>query len=106
MDKETFFSPAQMTRLKTLGAVPHFYTAVNLSYKNNTSAKMDTEVADIYEKASGQSVSRNFACGHCSYELYLKAGNLYYRTLEAKGEPVDKKGKGKKGDAETQEDKR
>lgn len=90
MAEAKFFTAAQMKRLETIGAVPHFYTAVNLQYKNNTSAKLDTEVADIYERASGDVVSRNWACGHCSFELYRKAGNLYYAS---KGKEEEKPGK-------------
>lgn len=101
MAETKFFSAAQMKRLETIGAVPHFYTAVNLQYKNNTSAKLDTEVADIYERASGDVVSRNWACGHCSFELYRKAGNLYYAS---KGKEEEKP-KGDAGVSETKKNK-
>ena len=93
------FTSAQIKRLELIGAVDHFYTVVNFQYKNNSSAKLDTEVADIYEKATGESVSRNWACGHCSYELYLKAGKLYYASKKEAAE----KGKKNGGDKAAQE---
>lgn len=111
---EKIFDGGQIKRLGLIGAVPHFYTAVNLQYKNNTSAKLNNEVADIYEKATGEIVSRNWACGHCAFELYRKAGVLYYKSLKkqeeendrktedngsgrSEGEGQGKEGKGKKG---------
>lgn len=85
------FTTAQIKRLELIGAVPNFYTAVNLQYKNNTTAKLDSEVADIYEKATGEHVSRNWACGHCSFELYLKAGKLYYASKDEAGKKKKQK---------------
>lgn len=90
------FTSAQIKRLELIGAVDHFYTVANFQYKNNSSAKLDTEVADIYEKATGESVSRNWACGHCSYELYLKAGRLYYASKKAAAEEKPKRNGGAK----------
>ena len=88
---EKLFDNGQIKRLGLIGAVPHFYTAVNLQYKNNTSAKLNDEVADIYEKATGEIVSRNWACGHCAYELFRKAGLLYYKSLKKEEENAERK---------------
>ena len=87
---EKIFDGGQIKRLGLIGAVPHFYTAVNLQYKNNTSAKLNDEVADIYEKATGEVVSRNWACGHCAFELFRKAGVLYYNSLKKQEENARK----------------
>ena len=80
-EKDTsIFTKDQMRKLKD--AEPHFYTAVNFQYKLNTSRALNDRVADVYEERTGSVVSRNWACGHCSYELYRKAGIMYYNTLK------------------------
>lgn len=76
----TVFTKEQMKKLKD--AEPFFFTAVNLQYKLNTSRALNDRVADVYEERTGQIVSRNWSCGNCSYQLYRKAGIMYYNTLK------------------------
>ena len=74
------FTKEQMKKLKD--AEPHFYTAVNFQYKLNTSRQLNDKVADIYEERTGEVVSRNWACGNCTYKLFRKAGIIYFNTLK------------------------
>lgn len=84
-EKDTsIFTKDQMRKLKD--AEPHFYTAVNFQYKLNTSRALNDRVADVYEERTGEVVSRNWACGNCCYQLYRKAGIIYYNTLKADAE--------------------
>lgn len=63
----------------------HFYTAVNLSYKNNTTKEENDMVADLYERVTGEKVNRNWACPKCTYDLFRKAGEIFFKSAGKDG---------------------
>ena len=77
-----YFSEKEIEKLKEIGAVEHFETAVKHQYKLGTPVEMNNLVADLYEKVTGQKLSRNWSCGHCGFNAYKKAGELYFKSLE------------------------
>ena len=78
------FNGGELKKLEKVSG--YFYTAVNLSYKNNTTVEENNMVADLYERVTGEKVHRNWACPRCVFELYRKAGKIYYESGKAKGE--------------------
>lgn len=74
------FNGGEMKKLKPLEG--HFFTAVNLNYKNNTNSEENNTVADLYERVTGEKVDRRFACPKCVFDLYKKCGKIYYDTLK------------------------
>ena len=73
------FNGGELKKLKKVEG--HFYTSVNLQYKNNTSREENDMVADLYERVTGEKVSRNWACPRCVYDLFRKAGLIYYKSV-------------------------
>lgn len=71
----------------------HFRTVINSAYKRATGPKLDTIVADLYDKATGGKIQRNFSCGICSFNMYKQIGEKYYadkkyyETVEIEPEP-------------------
>ena len=79
---EKHYTKEQIKQLEELGVVPSFLTATVSDFKRGTLRKQDEAVADIYEKAAGISVNRNFGCSVCNYRLYKQAGELYYKSVD------------------------
>lgn len=73
-----------MRKLKPLEG--HFFTSLNLNYKNATNNDENNTVADLYERVTGEKVDRRFACPKCVFELYRKVARIYYDTLKHREE--------------------
>ena len=78
------FNGGELKKLKPLEG--HFFTSVNLNYKNSTTKEENEIVAELYERVSGEKVSRNFACPKCVFDLYRKAGLIYFKSVNGKKE--------------------
>lgn len=81
MEKK-YFNKTQINKLQKSGAVAYFETIIKTQVKRGTSHYLDDLVADIYRDATGEEVARNWSCNKCCYNLYKKAANLYYSSLE------------------------
>lgn len=46
------FNGGELKKLEKVSG--HFYTAVNFSYKNNTTLEENNMVADLYERVTGE----------------------------------------------------
>ena len=75
------FTKEQMEILETNGYPKHFDTVLISKYKRGTTSKENNLLADLYDAATGEKISRQFSCKTCVYELYRKAGLLYKETL-------------------------
>ena len=75
------FTKEQMKILETNGYPKHFDTVLISKYKRGTTSKENNLLADLYDAATGEKISRQFSCKTCVYELYRKAGLLYKETL-------------------------
>lgn len=60
----------------------YFRTVVKAKYKRATSSHVNDIVANIYEDTTGEILQRNWNCPHCTFEIFKKCGELYYRSLE------------------------
>ena len=71
----------------------HFLTVRDGQYKRATGWKLNTLVADLYDKATGEKIDRNFGCGVCCFNIFKKVGEKYfadkkyYETVETELEP-------------------
>lgn len=71
----------------------HFKTVRDGQYKRATGWKLNTLVADLYDKATGEKIDRNFSCGVCCFNIFKKVGEKYftdkkyYETVEIEPEP-------------------
>ena len=74
------YTKEQIKKLKELDVIQHFNTVLNSDYKRGTFKATDEAVANIYEQASGNKVSRNFSCKLCVFNLYRDAGKLYFES--------------------------
>lgn len=63
-----------------------FHTAVNASWASNPGRVALERIADIYEAATGQRISRNYSCGACVLRLLVDTGRLYFAKQGAKME--------------------
>lgn len=63
-----------------------FHTAVNASWASNPGRVALERIADIYEAATGQRISRNYSCGACVLRLLVDTGRLYFAQQGAKME--------------------
>lgn len=63
-----------------------FHTAVNASWASNPGRVALERIADIYEAATGQRISRNYSCGACVLRLLVDTGRLYFAQKGAKME--------------------
>lgn len=62
----------------------NFHRAVYSQYKCATDSKTDNMIYEIYVDATGdKSLSKNWGCSYCSYKLYLKAGEKYFKDKQA-----------------------
>ena len=76
MEKK-YFTKQQMKSLEDLNAIRHFDTVLDSGFKRGTPDSLNNAVADIYDEATGEKISRNFGCKVCCFNLYKKAGTLY-----------------------------
>lgn len=58
-----------------------FTTSLYYDYKRNTSSKDCLQLAEIYEKVTGQSVTRNFSCASCQLTLFKQLARLYFDSI-------------------------
>lgn len=61
----------------------HFRTALYSNYKRGTLRKDDIRIAEIYETATGENLSKNFGCGRCNLNFYKKVAEKYFKDKEA-----------------------
>lgn len=76
------YTAKQVEELKNLGAIAHFRTVVNAQYLRNVPTNLTKEVERIYKEASDDKTSFNLACRSCVYDLYNRAGKLYFQYVE------------------------
>lgn len=76
MEKK-YFTKQQMKSLEDLNAIRYFDTVLDSDFKRGTPDSLNNAVADIYDEATGEKISRNFGCKVCCFNLYKKAGTLY-----------------------------
>lgn len=76
-----YFSKEQINELKALDVIKHFDTAIDSNYKRGTTRDIIVRVADIYDEATGNKVTRNFNCGSCVLNLFKTAGKLYRESV-------------------------
>lgn len=75
-----YFTKEQIDALKV--AEPHFNTVVKAQWKRATDRKMNDMIADIYEQCTGEKIKRDWACGQCVFNAYMKIGKLYFASIE------------------------
>ena len=81
MEKATkYYTKQQMKALEDLDAIRHFDTVLDSSFKRGTPEDLNNKVADIYDEATGDKISRNFSCKVCCFNLYRAAGTLYRQS--------------------------
>ena len=69
-----------MKRLQEMGAEYHFTTITQSQFKRGTPLAYDTEIADMYDKATNTKIDRNWSCKSCAYHSYKKIADLYFET--------------------------
>lgn len=67
-----------------------FTTSLYYDYKRNTSSKDCLQLAEIYEKTTGLTVTRNFSCASCQLTLFKQLGRLYFDSVEYYKEEAEK----------------
>lgn len=72
-----------------------FHTAVNASWASNPGRVALERIADIYEAATDQRLSRNYSCGACVLRLLSDTGRLYF-AQQAAAKEKDRKSKARK----------
>lgn len=68
----------------------YFYTVIKAQYKRATPNSLNDELADAYDKLTGEKINRNWNCNSCNYNSFLKMAKLYYQLKEqvsVKNEP-------------------
>lgn len=74
-EKELFFTKENYDAL--YDAEIHFISACRGGYIKNTPRWLTDQVADIWEKATGEKVRRNWNCSSCVLNLYYLIGKKY-----------------------------
>ena len=83
------FTKEQIEALKFMEK--DFHTVLDLKYKrNNTRAEME-KIASIYEEATHEKISKDWACNVCQYNIVAKVGELYRKSIAYWAENEDTK---------------
>ena len=80
MKEKKYFTKEQIEKLSV--AESYFSTAVYANYKRGTMMSLNELIADIYEKTTGEKVSRNWTCANCCLNNYKMIGKLYFESKE------------------------
>ena len=73
------FTKEQIEALKFMEK--DFHTVLDLKYKrNNTKAEME-KITSIYEEATHEKISKDWACNVCQYNIVAKVGELYRKSV-------------------------
>lgn len=73
------FTKEQIAALKFMER--DFHTVLELKYKrNNTRAEME-KISSIYEEATHENISKDWACNVCQYNIVAKVGELYRKSV-------------------------
>lgn len=73
------FTKEQIEALKFMEK--DFHTVLDLKYKrNNTRAEME-KITSIYEEATHEKISKDWACNVCQYNIVAKVGELYRKSV-------------------------
>ena len=73
------FTKEQIEALKFMER--DFHTVLDLKYKrNNTRAEME-KITSIYEEATHEKISKDWACNVCQYNIVVKVGELYRKSV-------------------------
>ena len=73
------FTKEQIVALKFMEK--DFHTVLDLKYKrNNTKAEME-KISSIYEEATHEKISKDFACNVCQFNIVAKVGELYRKSV-------------------------
>ena len=83
------FTKEQIEALKFMEK--DFHTVLDLKYKrNNTRAEME-KITSIYEEATHEKISKDWACNVCQYNIVAKVGELYRKSVAYWAEEAQKK---------------
>lgn len=74
------FTEAQMEALKPIEK--ELGRAYRSNYKRSTTYSVNKMVSDYVNEATGHVEARNLGCGTCVLNLFRKAGEIYFNTLE------------------------
>lgn len=73
------FTKEQIAKLKEFEH--DFHCVLDLKYKrNNTKAEME-KITSIYEEATHENISKDWACNVCQYNIVAKVGELYRKSI-------------------------
>lgn len=75
-----YFTEEQIKTLEEMKADYHFTTIIQSAFKRGTSLAYDNEVANIYEKATGKKIERNWNCKACAFNTYKQIAQLYFQS--------------------------
>lgn len=60
----------------------YFTTTVKYNYKRNTTRDVNEYVADIYDMATNEKITRNYSCNKCVFDMFNTIGKLYFASIE------------------------
>ena len=73
------FTKEQITKLKEFER--DFHSVLDLKYKRNNSRAEMEKIASIYEEATHEKISKDWACNVCQYNIVAKVGELYRKSV-------------------------
>lgn len=73
------FTKEQIEALKFMEK--DFHTVLDLKYKRNNSRAEMEKITSIYEEATHEKISKDWACNVCQYNIVAKVGELYRKSV-------------------------
>lgn len=82
------FTKEQIEALKFMEK--DFHTVLDLKYKRNNSRAEMEKISSIYEEATHEKISKDWACNVCQFNIVAKVGELYRKSVAYWAEEAQK----------------